>query len=175
MRYETSVILSHMYLKGGLDPFVTVRQYELMLYLCHRIAKQKNIKSTFLNNLDFFFDNVKDFTLYNLNLDIAETIFGTTNKSVNFIPKELFNESVRHIRIEDSNFLVIVDHLVNMIEGFETDLGLELLAVTDYLVSTRNTSKLYNKIVNDQKRFSERQFTVAKNRLKNYTKVKVAS
>lgn len=172
---ETSVILSHMYLKGGLDPFVTVRQYELMLYLAKKIAKEKGIKSSLLTRLDFFFDDVKDFTLYNTNLDATQTVFGVDNKHIESISRQDFSEAVEYINVNDSNFLVVVDHLVNLIEGFETDFGLELLAVTEYLVNTKNSRKMYDKVVIQGKRFSERQFSVAKTRLQDYSKVRVAS
>jgi len=172
---ETSVILSRMYLKGDLDILVTVREYELMLYLAHRIATQKGIKSYFLNSLDFFFDDVKHFTLYNTNIDITTTIFGKENNPAEKIEREDFDKAVTYIKKNDPNFLVAVDHLVNLMVGFETTFGLEILAVTDHIANSKNSKKLYQKVIIDNKKFSERQFSLGKARLKDYDKVMVAS
>jgi hypothetical protein len=172
---ETSVILSRMYLKGCLDPMVSVREYELMLYLAHRIATQKGVKSYFLNSLDFFFDDVKDFKIYNTNLDITATIFGKENKHVERIEREDFDKAVAYIEKHDPNFLVVVDHIVKLMFGFETTLGLEILALSDYISNSKNSKKLLQKVVVENKRFSERQFNVGKARLKDYDKVRVAS
>ncbi len=176
---ETSVILSRMYLKGCLDIWVNVREYELMLYLAHRIATQKGIKSYFLNNLEFFFDeDDKHCTLYNINLDITNTIFDTVNKHIDRIEREDFDKAVAYIEKHDPNFLVAVDHLVNLMDGFETTFGLEILAVTEHIANSKNSNnskKLFQKVVIENKRFSERQFNLGKTTWKYYDKKRVAS
>jgi hypothetical protein len=169
MIYETSVILSRIYLKGGLASFVTSREYELMLYLAKKVAKDKNLKSQFLNESTFLFDDVKDFTVHNINIDISKSIFGNEYKEVKFISKEEFDKAVVYLSYNDFNFLLVVDHLVKLLDGFESSFGLELLAVVDCVSKYKDARHIWKKV----NKFSDRQYNIAKSALQDYDKVGV--
>ena len=164
--------LMQQYLRGLLDPYVTLLEVHKLMYFLQECGEplnlkyEKNIYGPYANNLRHVLNHIEGHF-------ITGYADGGDNpqKELQIIPgSKKIVETFLKSQPETAERIKKVGELV---EGFESSFGLELLATVHWLIVKENINSLDQIIVNThnwhehKKKFSPRQIEIAVNRLQN--------
>jgi len=167
----TLVALMHRYLVGLLDPFVTLIEAHKLMYFMQeageplRLKYRKHHYGPYADNLRHVLNAIEGYF-------VAGYADGgdTPNKPIELVPGAVKEADELLLRHEDTHARFgRVSHLIN---GFESSVGMELLATVHWLVKHEGLADAQQSVEaayawNDRKkRFTERQICLAFDRLK---------
>jgi O-acetyl-ADP-ribose deacetylase (regulator of RNase III) len=165
--------LINSYLKGLMDPFITLLEIHKLMYFMQESGhplKLKYIKALYgpyAENLRHVLNHVEGY----LTSGYADG-GDSPDKKIQLVPGAV-NDAMEFLKSDENNTIKHFEKVSELVEGFETPYGLELLATVHWVVSKENVtseSDLIKAIYswNARKRqFTERQIKLAYERLIN--------
>ncbi|MDD3436199.1 MAG: macro domain-containing protein [Candidatus Gastranaerophilales bacterium] len=170
--------LINRYLNALMDPFVTLLEIHKLMYFMQEAGQplqlnyKKAIYGPYAENLRYVLQHVEGYFLCGYDNE------DTPNKQLSLVPGAIkeAQDYFKYDKITLDNFKKVSD----LVEGFETPFGLELLATVHWVTNKENASSLEEVVKkvykwNDRKKqFSERQISIAYNLLveKNWVFIK---
>ncbi|MFE0758675.1 macro domain-containing protein [Inquilinus sp. NPDC058860] len=160
------VVLMHRYLGGLMDPFVTLLEVHKLLYFMQeagqplRLKYAKALYGPYAENLRHVLHAVEGHLLSGY-ADGGDA----PNKQLELVPGAV-SDAETFLK-DDTATRDRFDRVANLVEGFETPFGLELLATVHWVASRENASTTNEAMArtyawNDRKRrFSSRQIALA--------------
>lgn len=158
--------LVHRYLAGFLDPFITLLEVHKLLYFLQesgenlKLTYQKHIYGPYAENLRHVLNAIEGHYLSGY-ADGGDK----PGKQLKLVPGA-YEEATKFLN-EHQQTKMHYDRVSDLVEGFESSLGLELLATVHWVVTKENASSI-NDIVdktyswnNRKKQFSQRQIELA--------------
>lgn len=161
--------LIHLYLKGLLDPFITLLEIHKLMYFLQvagenlRLQYIKEIYGPYAKNLSHVLNKVEGHMIYGY----AD---GGNNpkKRLELIPGAI--DEAREFLSSQPDTLKRMERVSELVDGFETPFGLELLATVHWLVE--NGANSLNEVIKEtyawnqhKTQFSTRQIEIALRRL----------
>lgn len=165
------IVLMHRYLEGLLDPFVTLLEIHKLMYFMQEAGqplKLKYVKAPFgpyAENLRHVLRSIEGYFVSGY-ADGGDA----PNKEIELVPGAIRDASA--LIAHDDEIRQRFDRVANLVEGFETPFGLELLATVHWVATRERGSKKADVLAltyawnERKKRFSERQIDLAYERLK---------
>jgi O-acetyl-ADP-ribose deacetylase (regulator of RNase III) len=160
------VVLMHRYLGGLLDPFVTLLEAHKLMYFMQEAGQQLRLQyakapyGPYAENLRHVLHAVEGHLVSGY-ADGGDA----PNKQISLVPGAI--GEAKTFLSDDEETKSRLDHVVNLVEGFETPFGLELLATVHWVV-TREHAASVNDVTRSvydwnerKKRFSPRQIELA--------------
>jgi O-acetyl-ADP-ribose deacetylase (regulator of RNase III) len=166
------VVLMHRYLAGLLDPFVTLLEVHKLMYFMQeagqllRLHYAKAPYGPFAENLRHVLLAV-DGQLISGYADGGDA----PNKQLELVPGAVVDAEA--FLADDAETRARFDRVANLVEGFETPFGLELLSSVHWLATRENLASLDDVVTGTyawnerKKRFSQRQIGLALDVLEN--------
>ena len=160
------------YLQGLLDPFITLLEVHKLMYFLQecgqplRLGFQRETYGPYATNLRHVLKRIEGYYLqgYADGGDAPKKPLELLPNAAEIAEQFLANDKATSDRI---------DHVCNLVDGFESPFGLELLATVHWLVSKENKTSL-DEIVKGtyewnehKKQFSPRQIAIAASRLQS--------
>ena len=166
------VALMHRYLAGLMDPFVSLLEVHKLMYFMQEAGETLRLRYTkaaygpYAENLRQVFNAIEGHLVSGY-ADGGDD----PNKQIELVPQAV--EDAQEFLAEKRDTLARFGRVGNLVEGFETPVGLELLATVHWVVSregamdiTETTKHFYDWSIR-KKRFSERQIAIAFEALKS--------
>lgn len=166
------VLLLHRYLRGLLDPFVTLLEAHKLMYFMQEAGQPLRLHYT-KASYGPYAENLRNVFLAIEGHLISGYADGgdAPNKQIELVPGTVSEAEI--FLNEDRKSNSRLDRVVKLVEGFETPFGLELLA-TVHWVATRERAASLDEVVRNvygwaerKQRFSRRQIELAFNVLRS--------
>jgi O-acetyl-ADP-ribose deacetylase (regulator of RNase III) len=160
------VILMHRYLGGLLDPFVTLLEVHKLMYFMQEAGQPLHLRYTkapygpYAENLRHVLHAVEGYFVSGY-ADGGDA----PNKQLELVPGAV-NDAESFLK-DDDKTRAHFDRVANLVEGFETPFGLELLSTIHWVVTQEGGATLDKVLAGTyawnerKKRFSARQIAVA--------------
>jgi O-acetyl-ADP-ribose deacetylase (regulator of RNase III) len=160
------VILMHRYLGGLLDPFVTLLEVHKLMYFIQeagqslRLRYTKGVYGPYAENLRHVLHAVEGHFVSGY-ADGGDA----PNKQLELVPGAV-NDAESFLR-DDDKTRVHFDRVADLVDGFETPFGMELLSTVHWVVTQEGSATLDEAVARTyswnerKKRFSARQIAVA--------------
>jgi O-acetyl-ADP-ribose deacetylase (regulator of RNase III) len=165
------VVLMHRYLEGLLDPFVTLLEIHKLMYFMQEAGQPLRLKyvkapfGPYAENLRHVLKSIEGYFVSGY-ADGGDA----PNKEIGLVPGAIRDAS--QLIAHDAEIRQRFDRVANLVEGFETPFGLELLATVHWVVTRERASTKEHILAatyawnERKKRFSERQINLAYEHLK---------
>ena len=163
--------LINRYLQSMLDPFITLLEIHKLMYFLQEAGQplklnySKGFYGPYAQNLRHVLNRLEGY--YITGYDGEDS----PDKSINLLPES--TEKANILIKNDLELLKKIEKVSDLVNGFETSFGLELLSTVHWVVSKELKSRSVDEIVdavyswNEKKRkFSQRQIEIAFNTLK---------
>lgn len=160
------VVLMHRYLSGLMDPFVTLLEVHKLMYFMQEAGQELRLRYTkapygpYAENLRHVLRTVEGHLISGY-ADGGES----PNKQLQLVPGAI--KDAEDFLRDDAKTKARFDRVANLVEGFETPFGLELLSTVHWVATREMASEsqdLVSKIYawgDRKKRFSPRQIKLA--------------
>ena len=165
------VVLIHRYLAGLMDPFITLIEVQKLMYFMQeagaplRLNYIKHNYGPYANNLRHALTKIEGHLIFGYS-DGGDT----PDKRLELVPGAL--KEAEDFLAQHGDELSRFDRVVNLVEGFETPFGLELLTTVHWVVTHENARTAEEAAArvyawNERKKqFSIRQIDIAYNTLR---------
>ncbi len=165
--------LINRYLQGMLDPFITLLEIHKLMYFLQEAGQPLR-----LNYNKAFYGPYAQNLRHVLNLLENHYIQGydgedTPDKNISLLPGAAVDAHLHLLNNQD--ILAKIERVSQLVNGFETSFGLELLATVHWVVKKENNQKSEDIIKavyswnNKKHKFSENQIKIAYNTLNEYS------
>ena len=162
----TLVVLMHRYLGGLMDPFVSLLEAHKLMYFMQEAGEPLRLNYTkapygpYAENLRQVFHAIEGHLVSGY-ADGGDT----PNKQIELVPGAV--KDAEEFLVDKQDTLTRIDRVGDLVEGFETPIGLELLATVHWVVCREGATGIKDTIGHfynwnaRKRRFSERQINIA--------------
>jgi O-acetyl-ADP-ribose deacetylase (regulator of RNase III) len=166
------VVLMHQYLRGLLDPFVTLLEVHKLMYFMQETGQKLKLRyvkapyGPYAENLRHVLRDIEGYFVSGYR-DGGDA----PNQQLELVPGAVIDATT--LLANDTETKARFERVADLVDGFETPFGLELLASVHW-IATQDHAKTIDEIValtyswnERKKRFSQRQIVLACERLKD--------